>query len=92
MVLERARCRNHPERFGHALCMACRKTLCQECATEWDGIFFCSPCLQARRKTAADGAGVVGWILVAAAAILLFFAGPSVLVWGSTVLQRGFAS
>lgn len=90
MALQRSNCVNHPDRYGHAVCMTCRKTVCQECATEWDGVFYCSTCLGQRRKAAGTGAPVFGWILVTLAAAALFAIGPRVLVWGATLLQRGF--
>jgi hypothetical protein len=66
--------------------MTCKKTLCQECATDWDGIFYCSACLAGRRRTAATGSSAAAWILVTAG---LFALGPKLLVWGVTLLQRG---
>lgn len=41
-------CADHPDRPAHARCMSCRKVLCDECATTWDGIHYCSRCLHAR--------------------------------------------
>jgi hypothetical protein len=69
--------------------MSCRKTLCQECATEWDGVFHCSACLAAKRTTTAARAPVAGYVLVGIACVLLFVVGPKLLVWGATLLQRG---
>jgi hypothetical protein len=69
--------------------MTCKKTLCQECATDWDGIFYCSACLAGRRRTGATGAPVGAWILVTLVAAGLFALGPKLLVWGVTLLQRG---
>ena len=74
-------CANHPERPGHALCMACKKVVCQECATEWDGINYCVACLALRRKTVAASSSFFGWVLVAAAAALLFYASVHLMVW-----------
>ena len=89
MALQRSNCANHPDRYGHAVCMTCRKTVCQECATEWDGVFYCSPCLGKQRAASGRSAPVLGWILVILAAAGLFVVGPKLLVWGSTLLQRG---
>ena len=69
--------------------MTCKKTLCQECATDWDGIFYCSACLAGRRRAASTAAPVAGWILVTLAAAGLFVLAPKLLVWGVTLLQRG---
>ena len=90
MVLQRSNCYNHPDRYGHATCMTCKKTVCQECATDFDGIFYCSPCLAGRRKSSGQGAPVAGWIFVSLAAAALFSIGPKLLVWAATLLQRGF--
>ena len=91
MALQRSNCFNHPDRYGHAVCMACRKTVCQECATEWDGVNYCSPCLLKRRTAASGGLPVLGWILTVAVSAALFVAAPRLLVWCSTLLLRGFA-
>ena len=88
MALKQSQCANHPERYGHALCMSCRKTLCQECATEWDGIYHCAACLAKQRTAAPTGASKAGYILVAAVCVILFFIGPKLLLWGATLLQR----
>ena len=42
-------CIHHPARPGAALCMRCHQVVCQECATRWDGINYCRPCLALRR-------------------------------------------
>ena len=44
-------CFHHPARPGHALCMSCRQVVCQECASTWDGINYCRPCLAKQRAT-----------------------------------------
>lgn len=90
MALQRSNCTNHPDRYGHAVCMTCRKTVCQECATEWDGINYCSPCLANRRKASSARAPALGWILVSLAAAALLAVGPKLLVWSATLLQRSF--
>jgi hypothetical protein len=89
VALQRSNCVHHPDRYGHAVCMTCKKTLCQECATDWDGIFYCSACLAGRRRAAATGSPAAAWVLVTLAAAGLFALGPKLLVWGVTLLQRG---
>ncbi len=74
-------CANHPERPGHALCMACRKVVCQECATEWDGINYCVACLAQRRQAVATRSSLFGWITVAVAAGGLFYLSALLMVW-----------
>ncbi len=88
MTLKQSQCANHADRYGHAICMSCRKTLCQECATEWDGIFHCAACLAARRTSSSAAGKGLGFVLVAGASAALFLLGPRVLVWGCTLLQR----
>ena len=44
-ALTRQSCAEHPERHAHAVCMACRKLLCQECTTQWEGINYCQQCV-----------------------------------------------
>ena len=87
--LQRQVCYNHPERYGHAVCMTCRKTVCQECATEFDGVNYCVPCLLKRRVSSKERSSLLGWVLVVAASAALFFVGPAVMVWGTTLLLRG---
>ncbi len=83
-------CVNHPERMGHALCMSCKKTVCQECATYWDGVNYCVRCLQAKRQEAKTGStGVALWAL-AAASVLLFFAMVKLVVWTWVNIVRVF--
>ena len=79
--LGRYLCANHPERPGHALCMACRKVVCQECATEWDGINYCVACLAERGKAAAPRSSLFGWITLLAASGLLFYASVHLMAW-----------
>jgi hypothetical protein len=76
-------CAHHPERYAHALCMSCHKGVCQECATTWDGINYCTRCLAERRKAEAPRRGWPGIVLVAvAAAALLSVVGP-LMVWSA---------
>lgn len=45
-------CAHHPDRPGHARCMECHRVVCAECATDWQGINYCAPCLARRREVA----------------------------------------
>jgi hypothetical protein len=86
MALQRQTCANHPDRFGHALCMTCRKTVCQECATEWDGINYCVACLSKKRRATGESSTTLGWVLVAIACVLLFAAVLKVMPWATPLL------
>ncbi len=72
--------------------MSCRKTLCQECATEWDGIYHCAACLAKQRKAAPAEASKVGYVIVGLVCVILFLIGPKLLLWGATLLQRSVGS
>ncbi len=84
--LQRQLCANHPGRYGHALCMACRKTVCQECATHWEGINYCVACLKGLRQASKPRGSVLGWALLGTAALALFYAAFKAMVWGTVLL------
>ena len=86
--LQRRQCANHPDRHGHALCMTCGKTVCQECATEWDGINYCVACLSGQRKATRLSSPALGWILLVAACAGLFFIARWAMVWGTSFFFR----
>ena len=44
-ALARQSCAEHPDRHSFALCVSCRKVLCQECTTQLEGINYCRTCL-----------------------------------------------
>jgi hypothetical protein len=77
----RLACADHPERHAHARCMSCHRLLCDECATEWDGINHCRPCLEARRAATTARGDWLGRTLVVAAIAVLAFAHSKLLVW-----------
>lgn len=83
-------CANHPGRAAYALCMSCRSSICQECATQWDGIWHCTKCLAAKRGASAQRTGKAGWLLLAAAALLLLFASERLMVWSGALLAGLF--
>jgi hypothetical protein len=51
--------------------MSCGKTLCDECATEWDGINYCAACLARRRQTRTGSGPWPSFLLLLLAAGLL---------------------
>jgi hypothetical protein len=57
-------CAVHADRSGHARCMTCRIVLCDECATTWDGIHYCTRCLIERRGMAPSAVPWASWILL----------------------------
>jgi hypothetical protein len=77
----RQTCANHPDRPAHALCMTCHKTVCGECATEWDGINYCVSCLAAQRRSARARGSIVGALCALALSALLFALAARLMVW-----------
>ena len=63
------------------MCMTCRKPLCQECATQWDGIYHCPQCLALQRGAVRRGGRVSGWLSAAAMSLILFYLTARVMVW-----------
>jgi hypothetical protein len=81
-------CFNHPARRGFALCMSCRRVVCQECATTWDGVNYCRSCLESRGAAAAGRGAVLAWLTWAAFCGVLFLVATRVLVWSTAMLAR----
>ena len=82
----RRACAHHPDRPGHATCMACRRVVCQECATTWDGIHYCVDCLAQRRRAAEGRTSWAGLIVVGLACVLLLAATARLMVWAGVTL------
>ena len=61
--------------------MSCRKVVCQECATEWDGINYCSACLAVRRGAARGGSSTLGLLVTGGFSIVLAFLAARLMVW-----------
>ena len=79
-------CSFHAARPAYAVCMQCRKTLCQECATQWDGIWHCAPCLAQMRGPAKRGTAWAGWITVIVSSLILLFFSARVMVWSGALI------
>jgi len=83
-------CANHASRPAFALCMTCRKSLCQECATQWDGIYHCASCLAVRRGENVGRSRVASWIALVAASSILLYVSARVMVWAGALLAGLF--
>lgn len=70
--------------------MACTKTLCQECATQWDGIWHCAACLAAKRGPKVERSPVFAWLGVVVTSLFLLYAGARVMVWTGAVIAGLF--
>jgi hypothetical protein len=85
LKIDSFQCRNHPEREGVGICVACRRVFCVECSTKIEGVNFCRECLAKRGPPAASRKGSLGGIAagVFAAAVIL---GSLALTTGALVL------
>lgn len=82
-------CAHHPQRAGFALCMRCRQVVCQECATTFDGINYCRPCLDAKRARPSGEAGWRRWgpvVAQAAVAAALVAVSVRLMAWALSVM------
>jgi len=85
-----ARCAIHAERPAFARCMSCSKMLCQECATQWDGIWHCAACLGAKRGKRAERSPAASWIGVAFVSLIFLYLGARVMVWTGALIAGLF--
>ena len=83
-------CVFHEERPAYAVCMSCAKTLCQECATQWDGIWHCAKCLAAKRGSTKIASHFGGWISLVFSSLLLLYVSARVMVWAGALLSGMF--
>jgi hypothetical protein len=90
MLAAAQRCAVHDQRQAFARCMSCTKTLCQECATQWDGIWHCASCLAAKRGPRKERSPVFAWIAVVLLSLLLLYTGARVMVWTGAVIAGLF--
>lgn len=90
MALTAKLCQSHPQRPAFAVCMKCHKPLCQECATQWDGIYHCAQCLGAQRGAARSGRRVTGWLTLSAGLALLLYVSAKTMVWAGALIAGFF--
>jgi hypothetical protein len=76
MIQGSGRCSYHPERVGVGICVECRKVICVECTTQFEGINRCARCLalKLQKSTRLAGrrewtVGNVFWVLVSLASV-----------------------
>jgi hypothetical protein len=73
-ALARQFCAEHPDRHSHAVCMSCRKALCQECTTQWEGINYCRACVTALATVPVKRARPFGGIIMVLLSAAMIFA------------------
>jgi hypothetical protein len=76
-----ATCAFHVDRSALALCMSCRRSLCQECATTWDGIHYCAACVAAVRQKAAPRGSRLATLATAVAVVALSWLVARLTAW-----------
>ena len=54
MIPGSGRCHYHPDRAGLGVCVECRRVICLECTTQFEGINRCANCLTSKARK-ADG-------------------------------------
>jgi len=81
-------CAEHPDRHSHAICMSCRKLLCQECTTLWEGINYCRACVgklaapEVRRSRGIGAAFMLVFAIAIAVALVRLAVGIGVYLVG----------
>ena len=79
-------CLHHPERPARAQCMQCSSGICEECATSWQGINYCTRCLGRLREAERESGSVVAALGVAAVVLLLCYLMAQVMVWSAVLV------
>jgi hypothetical protein len=70
--------------------MSCRKVVCQECATTWDGVNHCRPCLAKRGAIAAPRRSVGAWVAWTVGCGLLLALAGRAMAWSAAMLARAW--
>ena len=81
-------CSQHVQRHALAICMSCRSAICQECATQWDGIWQCQRCLGRTRAASTKRNRVTLWIALIVMIALLLIVSEQLSVWSAVMAAR----
>lgn len=77
MIAGSGRCFYHPDRSGIGICVECRRVICTECTTQFEGINRCATCLAKRlaeaKKLVERNDWGFGSLLLAACSVGLIF-------------------
>lgn len=85
-----AHCFYHPERSALAICVSCRKPICQSCSTLWEGMHHCTACLAQRRATVRQSGTAVRTVLVVLLTLALLAGAALLRAWIGAALVEGF--
>jgi hypothetical protein len=68
-------CSFHPQRLGIGICVECRKVICAECTTQFEGINRCAQCLAKLAPKLKPKAALAEWGAVSLLGAAASFAG-----------------
>ena len=88
MAVSLQTCANHPDRPGRAVCMTCKKTVCAECATQWDGINYCVSCLKKTSDSSRERSSFFSYAAMLLAGAFFFFIGAYAMIWSLVLMAR----
>lgn len=83
-------CANHRDRNASSLCVQCRRAMCHECSTRWEGINYCVTCLAVQRRSVVRARSRFGWLPLTIAAALLLTSFAYALVWMGALIMELF--
>jgi hypothetical protein len=88
MTTASGRCHLHPDRAGVAVCVECRRVVCRECSTQFEGVNRCAACLRARAAAAPVNRVRPEWSVVNVVLALLSVGAVYLLArWATKALQ-----
>jgi hypothetical protein len=85
MIQGSGHCHYHPERIGLGVCVECRRIICRECTTQFEGINRCARCLEQRLQALQEPGERQEWSM---GNVLLALVGAGVLYGGIRLLAR----
>lgn len=84
MLQGSGRCHYHPDRAGLGICVECRRVICRECTTQFEGINRCASCLEKRLKVLEGPAARSDWsfgnVTLALLSLGIFYGGLRLLL------------
>lgn len=85
-----ARCFNHPDRPALAVCVDCRRSICQSCSTLWEGIHCCVDCLAKRRAAVTERGSALRLALLTLGTLALLCGATILRAWIGAVVVGAF--
>jgi len=85
-----AHCFNHPDRPALAICVDCRRSICQACSTQWEGIHCCVDCLAKRRAGTTESGSALRLTALTLGMLALLAAATVLRSWIGAVMAEMF--